>query len=166
MINDESNNCYYFAVQNLSELNSSGWLKGKKETIISGDNDFRNALDDALSYQNIKTKPERISKLKPYINKYNWKGIKFLARPEEWIKFERNNKTIALNVLYIPCNTKTVSVAHRSEYNDKCKKQVILLTITNGKKSYYLALTKLSALLQGNSLNHKEDFYCLNCYKK
>ena len=127
---------------------------------------FKRCLVDALNYQNIKRNPERISKLKPYINKYNWKGIKFLAGPEEWIKFERNNKTIALNVLYIPCNTKTVSVAHRSEYNDKCKKQVILLMITNGKKSYYLALTKLSALLQGNSLNHKEDFYCLNCYKK
>ena len=26
MINDEANNCYYFAVKNLSELNSLGWL--------------------------------------------------------------------------------------------------------------------------------------------
>ena len=25
MINDESKNCYYFAVKNLSELNSLGW---------------------------------------------------------------------------------------------------------------------------------------------
>ena len=40
MTNDENNNIYYFAVKNLSELNSSGWLKGKKETIISGDNNF------------------------------------------------------------------------------------------------------------------------------
>ena len=31
MINDEANNCYYFAVKNLSELNSLGWLRGKKE---------------------------------------------------------------------------------------------------------------------------------------
>ena len=31
MINDENNNSYYFAVKHLSELNSSGWLKGKKE---------------------------------------------------------------------------------------------------------------------------------------
>ena len=107
MINDDAYNCYYyFAVKYLSELNSSGWLKSKNKTIISGDNDFENALDDALNYQNIKTNPERISKLKPYINKYNWKGIKFPPGPEEWIKFERNNKTIALNVLYIPRNAK------------------------------------------------------------
>ena len=30
MINDEANNYYYFAIKNLSELNSLGWLGGKK----------------------------------------------------------------------------------------------------------------------------------------
>ena len=89
MINDEANNCYYFAVKNLSELNSLGWLRGQKEEIIDGDADFEDALDDALNYQNIKTNPERISKLKPYINKYNWKGIDFPAGPKEWMKFEK-----------------------------------------------------------------------------
>ena len=59
---------------------------GKKETIISGDNDFEDALDDALNYQNIETHSERISKLKSYINKYNWEGIEFLAGPKEWKK--------------------------------------------------------------------------------
>ena len=28
---------------------------------------------------------------------------------------------------------------------------------------HYLAVTSLSALLQRILLNHKEDFYCLNC---
>ena len=32
MISNEANNYYYFAVKNLSELNSSGWLKGKKRS--------------------------------------------------------------------------------------------------------------------------------------
>ena len=52
MINCEFNsNCYYFAVQNLSELNSLGWLQGIKEAIINGNHDFQNALNDALIYQ-------------------------------------------------------------------------------------------------------------------
>ena len=148
----------------MSELNSSGWWRGKKETIIIGDNDFENTLDDALNYQNIEKHSERISKLKPYINKYNWKGIDFPAGPKDWIKFERNNKTIALNALYIPHNAKTIRVAYRSEHNNKHKKQVILLMITDGKKWHYLAVTNLSALLQGNSSNHEGDFYCLNCF--
>ena len=63
MINGEANNCYYFAVKNLSELNSLGWLQGKK-VIINGDNYFQNTLDDALNYQTIEKNPQRISKFK------------------------------------------------------------------------------------------------------
>ena len=111
MINDEANKCYYFAIKNLLELNSLGWLGGKKELIIdnsnnnNNNNDFQNVLDDALNYQTIEKNAQRISKLKPYINKYNWKGIHFPAGPKEWQKSERNNDTVALNVLYVKHNT-------------------------------------------------------------
>ena len=90
MINDEANNFYYFAVKNLSELNSLGCLRGKKEAIINNNNnnnDFQNALDDALKYQNIEKDPQRISKVKPYINKYNWKGIDFPTVSKSWAGF-------------------------------------------------------------------------------
>ena len=97
MINDEANNCYYFAVKNLSELYSLGWLRSKKEAIINGNNDFQNALDDSLNYQNIERDPQRISKLRPYINKYNWEGIEF------------------------PAKTETIRVAYRSEYTTNVK---------------------------------------------
>ena len=163
MINDEANNCHYFAVKNLLELNSWGWLRAKKEAIIDNNkNNFEDALDDALNYRNIQIRPERISKLKTYINKYNWEGIGFLAGTKELIKFEKNNKTIALNVLYIPHNTKTISVAYRSEYNNKRKKQVILLMIHNGKNFHYLVVTNLSALFKRILSNHDGEFYCLN----
>ena len=39
-----------FAVKILSELNSSGWLRAKKEAIINGEVDFEDALDNALNY--------------------------------------------------------------------------------------------------------------------
>ena len=54
MINDEANNCYYFAVKNLSQLYSLGWLRSKKKAIINGDSNFQNALDDALNYKILK----------------------------------------------------------------------------------------------------------------
>ena len=60
MINDEAKNCYYFAVKNLSELYSLGWLRSKKEAIINGDNCFQNSLNEALNYQNIEKDPQRI----------------------------------------------------------------------------------------------------------
>ena len=75
-----------------------------------------------LNYRTNETHPERISKLKPYINKYNWEGIHFPAGSKEWQKSERNNDTISHNILYIPRNTKTINVAYRSEHNNKRKK--------------------------------------------
>ena len=38
----------------------------QKEAIIDGDNDFQNALDDALNYQNIVKDLRRISHVKLY----------------------------------------------------------------------------------------------------
>ena len=88
MINDETNTYYYFAIKNLSELNSLGWLQCKKEAIINNNNNnsnnnFQSVLDDALNYQIIESDPQTISKLKPYINNYNWKRINFPAGSEE-----------------------------------------------------------------------------------
>ena len=36
--------------------------------------------------------------------------------------------------------------------------------ITDGIKWHYLTVKSLSALLRGIAPNHKEDFYCLNCF--
>ena len=57
-----------------------------------------------------------------------------------------------------------MNVVYKSKYNNKHKKQAILLMIGDGKKYHYLAVTNLSGLLKGISSNHKEDFYCLNCF--
>ena len=111
MINDKAERCYYFAVKNLLELNSSEWLRSKKAEITNTNNCFQNALNDALNYQNIERYPQRISKIKPYISMYNWEGIEFPAGPNDWEKFEKNNETIALNILYVPPNTKEIRVA-------------------------------------------------------
>ena len=79
MVNDKAKNYCYFPVKSWSELCSLGWLRSKKEAIINGNNCFQNALNDALNYQNIEKDPRRISKIKPYISKYNWEGTEFPA---------------------------------------------------------------------------------------
>ena len=81
MINDDEK--YYFAVKSKLELYSSEWLRSKKESITNKDNCFQNALNDTLDYQEIKKDLQKISKFKPCINQYNWKGIKFLSDKED-----------------------------------------------------------------------------------
>ena len=63
-----------------SYIDSSEWLKNKKVTINPKNNDnkcFQYALTVASNYQSIKKDPQRISKIKPFIDQYNWKEINF-----------------------------------------------------------------------------------------
>ena len=91
---------------------------------------------------------------------YNWEGINFPAGSNEWQKFEKNNDTITLNILYVERFTNKICVAYKSKYNNKCKKQVTLLMIGDGRKYHYLVVTSSSELLEGNSSNHTGHFYC------
>ena len=75
LIINDGDEKYYFTVKNKLELYSSEWLKTKKEPITNEDNCFQNALNDSLDYQKIKKDLQKISKLKPYINQYNWKSL-------------------------------------------------------------------------------------------
>ena len=52
--------------------------------------------------------PQRISKIKPFIDQYNWKEIDFPSHSKDWKRFESNNNSIALNILYVPHNTEKI----------------------------------------------------------
>ena len=118
-----------------------------------------------LNHKQIKSHSERISNLKPFINQYDWKKIDFPSNPpEDWKRFELNNKTIALNILFVVCNTENVRLAYNSKYNFKRENQLILLMITDGQKWHYLTVKSLSELLRGITSDHNGNFYCLNCF--
>ena len=150
-----------------SYIESPKWLKDKECTINQKNNDykyFQYATTLALNINSIDKHHQRISKIKPVIDNYNWNDINFPATKKDWNKFEVNNKNIALNILYVPYNTKKIEIAYKSKYNLIRDNQIILLMISNGKNWHYLAVRSLSRLLRGISSNHDGDYYCLNCF--
>ena len=143
-----------------SYIDSPKWLKNKKSTINPKNNDykcFQYAVTLALNLDEIKNHPERISKIKPFMEQYNWKEIDFPSTSKDWKKFELNNE-IVLNILYVPHNTKKIHIAYKSKHNLTREKEVILLMISNGENWHYLVVKSLPGLLKGITLNHKEDF--------
>ena len=142
-----------------SYIDSPKWLKYKQSTINPKNNDYK-----CFQYADkIKKYPQRISKIKPFIEQNNWKDIDFPSTSKDWKKIELNNE-IALNILYVPHNTKKIHVAYKSKHNVIREKQVVLLMISNGENWHYLVVKNLPGLLKGITSNHKEDFYCLNCF--
>ena len=153
-----------------SYIESPTSLKSNKCTINpqnkNDNNCFQYALTVALNYEEINNHPEKLSKMRPFIYQYNWDEINFPSNQKDWMKFESNNKSIALNVLYISHNTKDIRHAYKSKSNLTREHQVILLIISDdGEKWHYLCVKKLSALLRGISSNHNGDVYCMNCFK-
>ena len=155
-----------------SYIDSPKWLKNKKSTINPKNNDdkcLQYAVTLALNLDKIKKDPQRVPKIKRFIEKYNWEDIDFPSTSKDWKKFESKNK-VALNILYVPYNSKKINIAFKSKNNLTQERQIILLMISDGQKWHYLVVKNLSGLLRGITSNYKEDFYCLNCsflqYKK
>ena len=128
-----------------SYIDSPKWLKDKKSTITPKNNDykcFQYAVTIVLNLDKINKHPQRISKIKPFIDQYNWKDTDFPATSKDWKKFELNNE-IALNILYVPHNTRKIHVAYKSKHNLTRQNQIILLMITDGEKWHYLIVKNL-----------------------
>ena len=169
-----------------SYIKSPEWILNKRATINPKNKDnkcFQYSITVALNHQNTENRPERISNIKPFVGKYNWKGIDFPAGIKDWKNFEENNKDVSINILCVPSNnTKTINLIYKSKYNRKRKNQVVLLMITDNKqgdeidKWHYIAsksvstdnefnrpIRNLSRLLRGITSNNNGDFYCLGC---
>ena len=144
-------------------------MKDKKSTINPKNNDdkcFQYAVTLALNLEKIKKDAQRVSTIKPFIEKYNWEDIEFhlLAKIGKKLNVIMNNILYALNILYVPYNTKQINIGYKSKNNLTQEKQIILLMISDGQKWHYLVVKKLSRLLRAITSKHKEHFYCLNCF--
>ena len=67
----------------------------------------------ALNLNRVDNHPERVSKFKPFIDQYNWIDIDYPAMGKDWKNIESNNE-IALNILYVPHNTKKTLLLNRN----------------------------------------------------
>ena len=113
-----------------------------------------------LNYEEIKKDPQRITKIKPFINKYNWEGINFPSEKDDW----KNLRKIMWQLVLMFCMLKKKKIypAYVSKHNSNREKQVILLMISNGEireaKSkgrgqwHYLAVKKIISIIKRNDI--------------
>ena len=70
----------------------------KKEATIYPINDADKCLQCAANREEIGRNSQRISKIKSFLNEYDWKGINYPSEKDNWTKFEKNNSANGLNV--------------------------------------------------------------------
>ena len=99
----------------------------KKEKVTKNpknedDKCFQYAITVELSYGKIGLHPERVSNIKPFSNKCNCQGINYPSKIDEWETFEKNNPTIAPNILYI--KEKEICPVYISKIHSNCERQI------------------------------------------
>ena len=110
------------------------WIKNKaamNEFNKKHDKCFQDAVTIMLNHKEIKKDSQRLTKIKPLINKYNWERINFPSEKHDWKRFLKNNVTVAFNVLY--AKKEKICPASVSKHNSNRKKHIILLIISNRK---------------------------------
>ena len=120
------------------------WLASKKAVLNPRNEEdeecFKWAVIAALHHEDIQKDLQRISKLEPYSDLYNWEGLELPCDSQQIDKFEKNNKDIAVNVLYLHPKKKVKARVKSQSSGDQmgiqlASKVVNLLLITDGEKS-------------------------------
>ena len=105
-------------------IDAPKWTKNKKCTINPQNNDnkcFQYSVTLSLYHQEIGINSFRISKIKPFINNLNWNNINFPPQEQDYKILEINNKSIALNVLYVQSDTRKISHLYKFEFSKQEK---------------------------------------------
>ena len=77
-------------------------------------------------------------------------------------KWKKHKVAIALNLSYV--KKEKINPDYVLTYNSNCKKQVILLMISNEKKiCLYFVVKKLPPLFREITSKNNSGFYCLKC---
>ena len=61
-----------------------------------------------LNHEQIIKESQRITKIKPFIDKYNWEGVNYAWQKDDWKKNWENNLTIVLDVFYTKTRKKYI----------------------------------------------------------
>ena len=95
----------------------------------------------ALNYNKIiKNDLENILKLK-------WGNIDFSSHQKHWEKFEQNNTSVTLNVLFVSHKNEEIKITYKQKYNNMRKNQVVFLMVNDkAKRCYYFDVRNLLEL--------------------
>ena len=119
-------------------IESPEWLLYKRPT-INPKNEKDNkclqfSITSALNYNEIKKK-----EFEDIFKKLKHEDTDFSSHQRDWKNFERNNVSIALNVLFASQNSEEITLVYKSEHNYKWENNVLLLMINDNEKNCYFA---------------------------
>ena len=150
-----------------SYIETSEWIKNKK-AIINPQNYHDNkcfaySLIASALYDEIGRDHNRVSKLKRYMDYFNWNDINFPTQQKDWDLFEENNRDVALNIFSVDKDKRNINNIRVLKFNRNRSHKVVLLMITNGFKWHFTSVKSEIRSFRNVFFSNNGDFYCFNC---
>ena len=86
---------------------------------------FQYSITLSLYYKKVGNNFNRITKIKPYINNFNWNNINFPPTEQGYKQFEMNSNIIALNIYQI--NNEKIRQLYKSNHTRENQVNLLLL---------------------------------------
>lgn len=144
------------------------WVRNKQACINVQNNDDKCFLWSVLAALHPQKKdPQRVSKYKPFENSLSLHGINFPMRIDQITQFEKQNPTIAIQVLGIDSDedgtpSKNFYPMHQTQ-NHQAEHKIMLLLHTNETGGSHYVLVKDFNRLVGCRSNN-QTFNCFHCF--
>ena len=120
-------------------MDSPNWIKMKKVAINPINQKYNKCFQYivvvVLNHEEIGKYNKRITKIKVFINKYNWEEIHYPSGKDDWKEIQKNNLAIALNVLY--AKNQKIYPAYDSKQNSKREKQAFFNVFKRKRMALY-----------------------------
>ena len=82
----------------------------------------------------------------------------FSSHKRDWKKFEQNNKSTAVNILFLSKDSEEITLLYKSEYNSERENKVLLLMINDDdNEKYYFAVKSKLELHSSEWLKNKKE---------
>ena len=101
-------------------IDSFDWIKSKKLTINPKNNNdklFQYTETIGLNNENIVKNPQQTSQIKPIVNNYTWKEMRFPLHLKDWKIFQSKAKSNAVNVLFAENDKEKIKQGYISKHN-------------------------------------------------
>ena len=109
-------------------VETSECIKFKKAVLNPKGNDdksFQYSITISLYHKEIGNNFNRVTKVKPYVNNFNWNNIIFRPIKQDYETFEINNENISLNIYQF--NNEKISQLYKSNYDRSREINLLLL---------------------------------------
>ncbi|KAF4529360.1 hypothetical protein B566_EDAN017372 [Ephemera danica] len=108
--------------------------------------------------------PERTGNLLPYVERFDWTGVKFPSSLKDVRKFEINNPSVSINIFALSTNDKLPEIFPIKVADKEKDQHIDLLALEHGENRHFAYIKNFDRLISSQLTNYNgQTLICKRC---